>query len=184
MARSFCLSFSVRGLIINHICPFTPIPCGTCIVINLFSGKIIGWHRASRHNVDLTLTAFRKAYAQRKAPNGLIFHSDQVSKSTAFAFGHLMDSLNVVQSFSKKGYPYDNACCESFFKYLEKNRTNRSGSCIVLLRYLSWMFFCQFSFFFIPSFLNFFKKFFTLFRKCATHIADFIHLALSPCYID
>ena len=57
-------------------------------------------------------------------------------------------------------------------------------SCIVLLRYLSWMFFCQFSFFFIPSFLNFFKIFFTLFRKCATHIADFIHQALSPCHID
>ena len=36
-----------------------------------------------------------------------------------------MDSLNVVQSFSKKGYPYDNACCESFFKYLKENRANR-----------------------------------------------------------
>ena len=57
-------------------------------------------------------------------------------------------------------------------------------SCIVLLRYLSWMFFCQFSFFFIPSFLNFFKIFFTLFRKCATHIADFIHQALSPYYAE
>ncbi|MDD3052037.1 MAG: integrase core domain-containing protein [Candidatus Cloacimonetes bacterium] len=30
-----------------------------------------------------------------------------------------------MQSFSKKGYPFDNACCESFFKYLKKNRTNR-----------------------------------------------------------
>lgn len=36
-----------------------------------------------------------------------------------------MDSCNVVQSFSKKGLPFDNACCESFFKYLKKNRVNR-----------------------------------------------------------
>ncbi len=44
---------------------------------------------------------------------------------TAFAFRRLLDSLNVVQSFSKKGYPFDNACCECFFKYLKKEETNR-----------------------------------------------------------
>ena len=43
----------------------------------------------------------------------------------AFAFRNLLDSCNVAQSFSNKGYPFDNACCESFFKYLKKNRTNR-----------------------------------------------------------
>ena len=37
----------------------------------------------------------------------------------------LLDSLNVVKSFSKKGYPFDNACCECFFKYLKKEETNR-----------------------------------------------------------
>lgn len=31
----------------------------------------------------------------------------------------------VVQSFSKKGYPFDNACCECFFKYLKKEETDR-----------------------------------------------------------
>ena len=34
-----------------------------------------------------------------------------------------MDFLDIMQSFSKKGYPFDNACCESFFKYLKKYRT-------------------------------------------------------------
>ena len=37
----------------------------------------------------------------------------------------LLDSLGVVQSFSKKGYPFDNACCECFFKYLKKEETSR-----------------------------------------------------------
>ena len=54
-----------------------------------------------------------------------MFHSDRGSQYTAFAFRKLLDSLNVVQSFSKKGYPFDNACCESFFKYLKLERTNR-----------------------------------------------------------
>ena len=44
---------------------------------------------------------------------------------TAFAFRQLLDSLHVVQSFSKKGYPFDNAVCECFFKYLKKEETNR-----------------------------------------------------------
>ena len=47
------------------------------------------------------------------------------TQHTAFAFRQLLDSLNIVQSFSKKGYPFDNACCECFFKYLKKEETDR-----------------------------------------------------------
>ena len=96
-----------------------------CIVMDLFSRKIIGWHISGNHDVNLTMTAFRKAYASRDVSYGLIFHSDQGSEYTAFAFRQLLDSCNVVQSFSKKGYPFDNACCESFFRYLKERRTNR-----------------------------------------------------------
>lgn len=96
-----------------------------CIVMDLFSRKIIGWHLSSKHSVDLTIAAFQKSYKKRNVKYGLIFHSDQGSEYTAFGFRKLLDSCNVVQSFSKKGYPFDNACCESFFKYLKKNRTNR-----------------------------------------------------------
>lgn len=96
-----------------------------CIVMDLFSRKIIGWHISGKHDVELTITAFKKAYQNRNVTYGLIFHSDQGSEYTAFSFRQLMDSLNVVQSFSKKGYPFDNACCESFFKFLKRNLTNR-----------------------------------------------------------
>ncbi len=96
-----------------------------CIVIDLFSRKIIGWHISGIHNVELTMTAFNKAFNKRKVDYGLLFHSDQGSEYTAFSFRKLLDSHNIVQSFSKKGYPFDNAYCESFFKYLKKNRTNR-----------------------------------------------------------
>lgn len=56
---------------------------------------------------------------------GLMFHSDRGTQYTAFAFRQLLDSLHLVQSFSKKGYPFGNACCESFFKYLKKEEIKR-----------------------------------------------------------
>jgi transposase InsO family protein len=67
----------------------------------------------------------QKAYVTRKAPFRLIFHSDRGLRCTAFAFRKLLNSLNVVHSFSKKGYPFDNAVCESFFKHLKKEGINR-----------------------------------------------------------
>lgn len=66
-----------------------------------------------------------KELQKRNYPEGLMFHSDRGSQYTAFSFLQLLDSLNIVQSFSKKGYPFDNACCECFFKYLKKEETNR-----------------------------------------------------------
>ena len=96
-----------------------------CVVIDLFSRKVIGWNLSSKPDVDLVMTAFKKAYSARDVSYGLMFHSDRGSQYTAFAFRQLLDQLNVVQSFSKKGYPFDNAVCESFFKYLKKERTYR-----------------------------------------------------------
>lgn len=91
----------------------------------LFSRKVIAWNISGRPDADMVMQAFRKAYTKREQPKGLMFHSDRGTQYTAFAFRKLLDSLNVVQSFSNKGYPFDNACCECFFKYLKKEETNR-----------------------------------------------------------
>lgn len=96
-----------------------------CIVMDLFSRKVIAWHISAKPDVNLVMTAFQAAYEKRNAPYGLMFHSDRGTQYTAFAFRQLLDSLNVVQSFSKKGYPFDNACCECFFKYLKKEEIHR-----------------------------------------------------------
>ena len=87
-----------------------------CIVIDLFSRKVIAWHISAKLDVDLVISTFNKAYQKRNTPSGLMFHSDRGSQYTAFAFRQLLDSLDVVQSFSKAGFPFDNACCECFFK--------------------------------------------------------------------
>lgn len=96
-----------------------------CIVMDLFSRNVISWHISAKPDSELVMGTFKKAYEKRNAPYGLMFHSDRGTQYTAFSFRQLLDSLNVVQSFSKKGYPFDNACCECFFKYLKKEETNR-----------------------------------------------------------
>ena len=58
-------------------------------------------------------------------PEGLLFHSDRGSEYTCREFRDLIDRCSVLQSFSVKGYPYDNSVCESFFKYLKMEETDR-----------------------------------------------------------
>lgn len=96
-----------------------------CVVIDLFSRKVVSWHLSGKADAALVMTAFRKAYENRHAPCGLMFHSDRGAQYTSSAFRQLLDSLDVVQSFSKKGYPFDNAVCESFFRYLKLEETGR-----------------------------------------------------------
>lgn len=96
-----------------------------CVVLDLFSRKVIGWHVSAKHDVNLTITTFNKAYENRGYPEYVLFHSDRGSEYTAFTFRRLLDKCNVIQSFSKKGYPFDNACCESFFKQMKREEINR-----------------------------------------------------------
>lgn len=96
-----------------------------CIIMDLFSRKVISWKLSAKADAGLVMDTFKRAFEKRGAPSGLMFHSDRGSQYTSFSFRQLLDSLNVVQSFSKKGCPFDNACCECFFKYLKKEETNR-----------------------------------------------------------
>ena len=96
-----------------------------CIVIDLFSRKVIGWSLSNHHDVDLTIDAFQKAFSDRGEPEFVMFHSDRGSEYTAFTFRQMLEKNNVIQSFSKKGYPYDNACCASFLRHMKRECLNR-----------------------------------------------------------
>ena len=81
-----------------------------CVVLDLFSRKIIGMEVSKRNSIWLTKTTLKKAYAIRN-PIGskLVFHSDRGNNYVANVFMDYLKSLGIEQSFSQKGTPYDNA---------------------------------------------------------------------------
>ena len=70
-------------------------------------------------------TKFESALKNRNYPENVIFHSDRGSQYTSDEFRKRLDRASFIQSFSKKGHPYDNAVAEAFFKFLKLEETNR-----------------------------------------------------------
>lgn len=94
------------------------------IVMDLFDLKIVGWSYGENMTDDLVIDAFNKAYKNRGFEKDGIFHSDRGSQYTSNAFERLLNDLNIKHSYSKKGYPYDNASMESFNAILKKEEVN------------------------------------------------------------
>ncbi len=90
-----------------------------CVVIDLFARKVITYKVCHKIDTYLVIDTFKSAYDKRNQTAGLMFHSDRGSQNNSKEFRKLLDSLSIVQSFSAKGHPYDNAVAESFFKYLK-----------------------------------------------------------------
>ena len=91
-----------------------------CVVIDLFSRKVIGHKLSLSHDVALIMDTFQFAYLAREKPKNVIFHSDQGVQYTADYFREYLRTIEFEQSFSKIGYPYDNAVVESFYASLKK----------------------------------------------------------------
>ncbi len=74
---------------------------------------------------DLAIRTLQKALdSQPSIKEGLILHSDQGSQYTSKAFIEFCESVNITQSMSKAGYPYDNAPMERYFNTLKNECTN------------------------------------------------------------
>ena len=86
-----------------------------CVVIDLFSRKVISFSLSSRIDTMLTIEAFTKAMKERNVPSSLLFHSDQGIQYTCTAFRECLLEYGVNQSFATPGTPTENAVCESFF---------------------------------------------------------------------
>lgn len=93
--------------------------------MDLYSRKIIAYKLSDKINTQLAVDTVDLAVANRGKSNGIIFHTDRGSQYTSKEFRKHLDNLNMIQSFSAKGHPYDNAVMECFFKYLKKEETNR-----------------------------------------------------------
>ena len=88
-------------------------------VIDLWSRKVVGWETSDSMETGLVITALERACASRVRPEGVIFHSDRGSQYASHDFRLSLEQNGVIQSMSRKGDCWDNACAESFFKTLK-----------------------------------------------------------------
>lgn len=86
---------------------------------------MIAYKISSKIDARLVLDTFESALKNRNYPENVIFHSDRGSQYTSDEFRKRLDRASFIQSFSKKGHPYDNAVAEAFFKFLKLEETNR-----------------------------------------------------------
>ena len=96
-----------------------------CVIIDLFSRKVISYKCASSMSSNLVVSCLKEAFIKRNTPKNLIFHSDRGSQYTSKQFRDILDEFNITQSLSMPGSPYDNAVSESFFKFLKLEELNR-----------------------------------------------------------
>jgi len=96
-----------------------------CVIIDLFSRKVVAHGISPKHTTYLTTTTMKRALNSRGNPQKLTFHSDQGSQYISKAFRTLLLVNNIVQSFSRAGKPHDNAVAESFFASLKKEELYR-----------------------------------------------------------
>ncbi len=94
--------------------------------MDLATNKIIGWNYSKIMDKTCVLSALNQAVTTQRPERGVILHSDRGSQYTSHEYREKLLSLGIRQSFSSKGYPYDNAPIESFHAILKKEMVYRT----------------------------------------------------------
>jgi len=95
-----------------------------CVIIDLYSRKVVGWSLRDHMRDDLVIEALDMAYARRNPAPGLIFHSDGGRQYVSTDFRTRLKTFKMEQSMSRRADPWDNAVAESFFAQLKKERVH------------------------------------------------------------
>lgn len=96
-----------------------------CVIIDLFSRRVVGYRVSKRSSTHLVTATFRVAFQERGTPTDLTFHSDRGGQYISDTFRELLQKYGVTQSFSNTGRPYDNAVAEAFFATFKKEEAYR-----------------------------------------------------------
>ena len=92
-------------------------------IMDLYSRKIIAWTLSNTLEVSCVIETINKAKARRKVEEPLILHSDRGSQYVSNEYKRV--TANMQCSYSKKAYPWDNACIESFHSLIKREWLNR-----------------------------------------------------------
>lgn len=92
-------------------------------IMDLFSRKIIAWTLSETMEVSCVIDTINKAKARRNTDKPLVIHSDRGSQYVSKEYRKATAKMQ--RSYSKKAFPWDNACIESFHSLLKREWINR-----------------------------------------------------------
>lgn len=92
-------------------------------VMDLFSRKIIAWTLSTTLEAKWVVETINRAKEIRKITKPLVIHTD---RGIQYVSSEYLDATKtMINSYSKKAFPWDNACIESFHSLLKREWINR-----------------------------------------------------------
>ena len=92
-------------------------------IMDLYSRKTIAWELSRTLEAKWIIKAVEKAKKNRHVTSPLIMHPDRGCQYTSVDY--IDATEGITRSYSKKGYPWDNACIESFHSLLKREWISR-----------------------------------------------------------
>ncbi len=92
-------------------------------IMDLYSRKIISWVLSTTLEAKWVVEAINKAKKARNVTKPLVMHSDRGIQYTCSSYQNATEGF--INSYSKKAYPWDNACIESFHALIKREWLNR-----------------------------------------------------------
>ena len=92
-------------------------------IMDLFSRKIVAWVLSDTLEAKWVTEAVRKAKAAKHVSKPLVMHSDRGIQYVCLDYIEATEGMQ--RSYSKKAYPWDNACIESFHALIKREWLNR-----------------------------------------------------------
>lgn len=92
-------------------------------IMDLYSRKIIAWTLADTLEVSTVISTIDKAKSSRDTDMPLIIHTDRGCQYVSEVWRQATEGMT--RSYSHTGYPYDNACIESFHSLIKREWLNR-----------------------------------------------------------
>jgi len=95
------------------------------VVVDLYSGRVVGWSMSARQDRQLVLQAVLMALWQRSDRSPVVLHSDRGCQFTSEEYQRFLKGHQIQSSMSAVGTCADNAAAEGFFGLLKRERVNR-----------------------------------------------------------
>jgi putative transposase len=96
-----------------------------CVVLDVFSRRVVGWAIDSRQRADLATNALGMAIDSRAPDAGTIIHGDHGTQFTSWTFTQRARAAGLLPSLGSVGDPYDNAVVETFWARMQVELLNR-----------------------------------------------------------